>query len=104
MNRHIFTSRIDWNDLTLEIAWEPAWLSRAVLGDAPVGHLQVTSIAPARAPLPVSETGYRSLFIDPARVIAEGGPLNFVRAWLDHEAATPSWRAQVDAARQGVLL
>jgi hypothetical protein len=102
MNTHIFTKRIDWNGITLEVSWEPEWLSRR---SAPhrVGHIQITSIAPERAPLPVSETGYRSLFIDPAVVLEEGGPLTFVRDWLDQEADSPSWRAQQAEARQLAL-
>lgn len=102
MNTAIFTQRIDWNGITLEVSWEPSWLPTSASLDA-VGHLQLQSIAPERAPLPVTETGYRSLFINPEDVMNEGGPLAFVCAWLDCEARSPSWRAQQEAARQLAL-
>ncbi|WP_235829803.1 hypothetical protein [Frigidibacter oleivorans] len=43
------------------------------------------------APLPVTETGYRSHCV-PAGAVAEyGGAVVFVTAWLDHEAARDGW-------------
>ncbi|MGE0853599.1 MAG: hypothetical protein AB7O44_28965 [Hyphomicrobiaceae bacterium] len=102
MNTSIFTQRMDWHGITIEVSWEPAWLSRPE--DAyNVGHLQITSVAPERAPLPLTETGYRSLFINPEHVTAEGGPLGFLRAWLDCEAQSPRWRAHEQASRQLAL-
>ncbi len=102
MNAKIFSQRINWNSITLEVTWEPTWLSLPESRYA-VGHLQLRSIAPNRAPLPVTETGYRSLFINPQDVMNEGGPLAFACAWLDCEARNPSWRAQQESARQLAL-
>lgn len=99
MNTAIFTQRTDWNGITLEVSWEPSWFSLPESHYA-VGHLQLRSIAPERAPLPVTETGYRSLFINSQDVMNEGGPLAFACAWLDCEARHPSWRAQQESARQ----
>lgn len=102
MNTAIFTQRMDWNGISLEVSWEPSWLFLPESRYA-VGHLQVRSIAPERAPLPVTETGYRSLFINPQDVMNDGGPLTLVGAWLDCEARNPAWRAQQEAARQLAL-
>lgn len=102
MNTAIFTQRTDWNGITLEVSWEPSWLSHPESSHY-VGHLQLRSLVPERATLPVTETGYRSLFIHPQDVMNEGGPLAFVCAWLDEEARRPSWRAHQDAARQFAL-
>ncbi len=49
------------------------------------------------APLPVTETGYRSHFIQVGLVEATGGPAAYVRRWLDEEARRPVWR-RVEAA------
>ena len=100
MNTAIFTQRIDWNGIAIEVRWEPAWLTFA---GHPLGHLQIQSVAPECAPLPITETGYRSHFIPACDVIADGGPLAYARAWLDHEAATPAWKSQAEGARQGTL-
>lgn len=102
MNTHIIKQRIDWNGITVEVSWEPSWLSWPA-GRYSVGHLQLCSLAPERAPLPVTETGYRSLFVDPALGLDEGGPLAFARAWLDQEALSPSWIAAQTEARQLAL-
>ena len=95
----VYVNRIDWDGITVEITYEPDWM-RGV----GIAHLQVQSVAPARAPLPFTETGYRSHFLSADDVLAEGGPAAYVRAWLDHEAASRSWRARKDVARQLTLL
>jgi hypothetical protein len=50
--------------------------------------------------IPVTETEYRSHFL-PAGIVEEyGGPEDFVRAWLDHEAGSSNWKKREQAARQ----
>lgn len=95
----IFVSRIDWNGITVEVSYEPNWLGLSIGGE-PVAHLQLQSVKPERAELPVTETGYRSLFISANRVAEEGGPLTYARLWLDCEAGHPAWTARQEAARQ----
>lgn len=70
------------------------------IGGMRVAHLQIRVLAPVRAPLPVTDTGYRSHFVDRDAVESEGGPVEFVRRWLDAEADTKDWRAKEAAARQ----
>jgi hypothetical protein len=48
----------------------------------------------------MTETGYRSHFCGTPLIDDEGGPVAFVRAWLDHAADTPEWKAKEAAARQ----
>ena len=55
---------------------------------------------PERAALPISEAGYRSYFVPADSVTVLGGPVEYVRAWLDHEAALPAWQAARVAERQ----
>ena len=45
-----------------------------------------------KAPLPVTETGYRSNFMNKGTVAQHGGAVAFVTAWLDHEAECTGWR------------
>lgn len=66
-----------------------------------IAHLEVRSIKPERAPLPITETGYRSHFHQPGTVEAQGGDVVAqVVAWLDEEAKKPEWRRAEEAARQ----
>ena len=68
-------------------------------------HLAIESIAPERAPLPITGTGYRSHFMQPGTIAAHGGDVVAqVKAWLDEEAAGPEWQARLQASRQLTLL
>lgn len=68
-----------------------------------MAHLEVESVKPARAPLPITETGYRSHFINRSSVDHMGGPEAFVEAWIDEMARTPAWREADVASRQLAL-
>jgi len=101
MTRHIETFRIDWNGIAVEIRWEPNWLNISAVYDT--GHLEIESIAPERARLPITDTGYRSHFTSPETVAAYGGPVAFVEAWLETESQAPDWR-RAQQERQQFLL
>lgn len=100
----IHVSRIEWNDITVEIRYEPSW-SPAM--DSCYGrqmaHIQLQSVAPENAKLPVTDTGYRSHFIANDEVIAAGGAVQYVRAWLDDAAHAPAWKDEQEKARQFAL-
>lgn len=93
--------RLQWDGITIEVRYAPDWSPsyRDVYG-YPLSHLEIESVIPARAPLPMTETGYRSHFGAPADVHAEGGPVDFVRAWLDYDAQSPAWKAATGERRQ----
>lgn len=76
--------------------------SRDYLGQGQ-DDVEVESIAPKKAPLPISETGYRSHFMSPLDLINAGGPVTFVTAWLDREAQSKTWRAASTKRAQGDL-
>jgi len=86
-----------WQGLTIEALYTPNCSEsyRATYGYA-LSHLQV--IAAGRAPLPISDTGYRSYFERDDNIAAEGGAVAYVRAWLECAAQSPAWLdAQVQA-------
>lgn len=66
-------------------------------------HVEVESIRPKRAPLPISETGYRSHFMPALELANAGGPVVFVTAWIEREAKTKAWTAAASARAQGDL-
>lgn len=94
--------RMEWRGIQLEITYEPQWMSAPVM-DEDLAHIEVRSIDPANAPLPITETGYRSHFITPPAVTAAGGPVAYLHAWLEAEADTRAWREREEAARQLAL-
>lgn len=66
-------------------------------------HIEVESLRPKKAPLPITETGYRSHFIPPLDLMNAGGPVTFVTAWLDQEAKGKSWCKAASIKAQGDL-
>jgi hypothetical protein len=95
--------RFEWNGILLEVTYEPQWLPHHILGDD-LAHLEVRSIHPTDAPLPITETGYRSHFIAASAIAAAGGPVAFVDAWLTVESDSRAWREREQSARQLLLL
>ena len=91
----ITTEMLEWQGITLSVECERNYATMTGLT-----HLSIHVLEPSTSKLPITETGYRSHFLSEAEVAELGGPLGFVRAWLDAEAATPEWQAQQQAARQ----
>ncbi len=91
------TYRFRWQSIEIEAVYTP-------LKWSVIAHLEIRSIKPERAKLPITDTGYRSHFHPPGTIEALGGDVVAqVTAWLDEEAAKPAWRAHIDASRQGEL-
>jgi hypothetical protein len=91
------TYRFTWQGIEIEATYSPLKFKVAA-------HLEIRSIRPERAKLPITDTGYRSHFHPPGMIEAQGGHVVAqVIAWLDEEAAKPAWRAYMDASKQGEL-
>ncbi len=88
------THMLEWNGIRIGVRYCPSWLDfyERIYGH-PLAHLEVESIEPDNAPLPMTETGYRSHFTRPDVIEAQGGPVPFVRAWLAESAKDPEWIA-----------
>ena len=97
-HRHIETFRLDWNGFTIEIRYEPNWLN--ISAGVDTAHLEIETIIPERAPLPITDTGYRSHFTTPEIVAAYGGPVSFVEWWLETESQAPDWRREQQERQQ----
>jgi hypothetical protein len=95
------TYTFEWNGIRIAVRFCPRWLGfyERVYG-YPLAHLEIESIEPARAPLPMTQTGYRSHFTRADEIEAHGGPAAFVRAWLAEAAKDPEWMASVESRKQ----
>jgi len=98
--RHIETFTIDWQGIALLVTYEADWLNMGAHGRFATAHLQVQSVSPPRAPLPITETGYRSLFTDRERIEHHGGPVEYVRLWIEDAAKSPAWQCHVSDTKQ----
>lgn len=98
MTRDYTISCSHWNGIEIEIRWNPDYV---VYEDKTrMAHLEVESISPKRAPLPITETGYRSHFTPVSAVQIYLTPEDFVEAWLDQASRSAEWRAFDQANRQ----
>lgn len=96
MERHTQELTLDWQGIALSVTFERDWL-----GTAGMSHIAVRS--PNREPLPITDTGYRSMFVSTSILDEWGGPLPYVPAALDAEAKSPAW-IKAEAARRQLCL
>lgn len=102
MNGRTELHRFEWNGILLEVSYAPQWLPPGILGED-IAHLEVRSLYPTDAPLPITETGYRSHFIAASAIAAAGGPVAYVDMWLTVDSDAPVWREREQSARQLAL-
>jgi hypothetical protein len=78
------TYRFNWQGIKVEAIYTPRkW--------GVIAHLEIRSIAPEGAPLPITSTGYRSHFHPIGTVKAHGGDVVAqVTAWLDRRRPSPN--------------
>jgi hypothetical protein len=95
--RTIQSCHITWQGISIAVTYDANWLNMERHG-APIAHLAVE--VPDGQRLPFTETDYRSHFLRPDSIEAEGGPAAYVLAWLDYAARSPEWRRHVKASRQ----
>ena len=92
----------NWNGIEIEIRWNADYVAFDDGGS--MAHLEIESISPARAPLPITETGYRSHFIHRSNVDHMGGPEAYVEAWIAEQAQSLAWKTTEANACQYALL
>lgn len=77
--------KLVWRDVTCRVRHTPDYLSKGWT------HIEIIVVEPKGAPLPITETGYRSHFIDAVLLAKVGGPVAFFLDWIEREAATKAW-------------
>jgi hypothetical protein len=96
--RPVVTDTFRWRDLTLRVDHVPDVIN--------VGwsHLELVVLEPADAPLPL---GYAQLFVhemEEDALVAAGGPVTFLTAWLDRVGTSPAYERALFRWRQKELL
>lgn len=82
---------IVWQEIPVRITHTPARWDM-------IEHLEIESRD--RAPLPFTETGYRSHFLSEDELHYGGGPVAFVTAWLDQDAESEDWKNRQERDKQ----
>lgn len=91
------TAKLVWRDVTCRVKHTPNYLSKGW------SHIEIIVVSPKKAPLPITETGYRSHFLDEDLLKRAGGPVRFFLDWIEREATTKAWAKAEFKWRQGDL-
>lgn len=94
MRRRIVTHKIEWHDILLVIHEQHDYLWPGQ------SHIEVYVVRPKHAVIPITQTGYRSHFIDTEDLSLAGGAIAFITNWLDREAVCKKWQPADLEARQ----
>jgi hypothetical protein len=98
--RMIEHHQVVWRGIAATVVYTPDF--HALPGDD-CHHCHIEVMTEPRVPLPITETGYRSLFLPGGQVEDAGGVAAFVTRWLDAASKSAQWRAAEVTARQGSL-
>ena len=83
-----------WQDIKISIQYKPSWIK-----SVSISHLEIHSLEPERAALPVTETGYKSHFFHTDEIFSEPELKQMVEQWLDEAAQSSEWKAYAASQR-----
>lgn len=78
-------ARFVWRGVEIEVRSEANWLNTGLT------HIEIETMP--RTPLPMTETGYRSHFIDPGVLAEYWNAEDFVQQWVEESAK--DWSGQL---------
>jgi hypothetical protein len=93
---------ITWQGIEIEIVcYEPTYMKihREIYGCG-MFHIEVRSLCPERAPLPITESGYLSIFITESELAGKGGSLKCVTSYIEEKAKSKKWKNSQENVRQ----
>ena len=91
---------IIWQSYTIEVRYAADPFNMASHNREAMSHIEIRTITPENAAIPITETGYKSHFIPKIALDDYETPEAFVKAWLDHDARSADWRDAEENARQ----
>lgn len=74
-----------WRDAICRVRHTPNYLSKGW------SHIEIIVQTPKGAPLPITQTGYLSHFLDQDLLTKAGGPVAFFTEWIEREAKSKAW-------------
>jgi hypothetical protein len=78
--------RFTWHGIEMSATHSPDYIS------AGWSHLELRVLKPKGRPVPITDTGYLSHFLDEDDLKAAGGPAAFFLAWLEREASSKAYK------------
>lgn len=89
-----------WQSYEIEVRYDPDPFNTASHTGEAMSHIEIRTITPEKAALPITATGYKSHFTPEGNLDDYENPVAFVREWLDHEAQSEEWKIAQNEARQ----
>lgn len=91
---------IEWCNYQIKVMYAYDPMRMAEYYDEPMSHIQIVTIEPERAALPITDTGYKSHFIPESNIAKYGSAKDYVLAWLNEAATSPAWIKAEEERRQ----
>ena len=79
------THKLAWRDVTCQVRHTPNYISQGW------SHIEIIVLTPKGAPIPITNTGYLSHFLNVEHLATAGGPVAFFLDWIEREARTKQW-------------
>ena len=101
-NKDVFI--LNWKDYKIEVTYvKSKYRSFEKSYGYGMSHIEIYCVKPDRAPLPITNTGYRSIFIAQPQLEELGGVETMLINALDDAAKKKSWKEIEANARQYCL-
>lgn len=102
-NKDVFT--IEWESIEIEITYVKSYSGAFEYHYGyPISHIEIRTINPAKAPLPITQTGYRSHFMPSPVPKTRGQVIDMIVEQLDKGAKSKEWKEREAKFRQYQLL
>ena len=100
--RKYIESTMVWRGINITVRYNSNYFtSPNKISNFSIAHLEV--ITANKAPLPFTESGYRSHFTDASEIEEYDRPVDFVKAWLEATAKRKQWKKNYEQRNQLTL-
>lgn len=86
------SSTFKWQGIEIRFRYTPRYCA---IARPTLSHVEVMSIEPPRAEIPITETGYKSMFFYSENIYSEEKMVSMLIEKLDHAANRNGWREQL---------
>ena len=95
------TIPLNWSGIEIEVILERNYseIYEKIYGYA-LSHIEIRSVCPHHAPLPITDTGFRSIFMTEPEMLEHGGAVNLVLSLLEEWAKSKTWNEANEKAKQ----
>ena len=90
---------MEWEGICIETKFDPDSYN-CEKTEFEISHLAIKVIKPAKSPLPITGTGYRSQFLKKEQVAEYGSVEAYVIAWLNYKAKSKEWQQHLKDRKQ----